>query len=73
MKRASTTRKTTLWTVAAAWSLAAFAALSVSAAAQESGGLEVVKVRKNFYMIAGAGGNIGVQIGSDGVVLVNAG
>jgi cyclase len=35
--------------------------------------LDVVKVRKNFYMIAGAGGNIGVQIGSDGVVLVNAG
>ena len=35
--------------------------------------LDVVKVRKNFYMIAGAGGNIGVQIGSDGIVLVNAG
>ena len=32
-----------------------------------------MKVRKNFYMIAGAGGNIGVQIGSDGIVLVNAG
>ena len=33
----------------------------------------MVQVRPNFYMIAGAGGNIGVQIGSDGVVLVNAG
>ncbi len=33
----------------------------------------MVKVRPNFYMIAGAGGNIGVQIGSDGVVLVNSG
>ena len=32
-----------------------------------------MRVRPNFYMIAGAGGNIGVQIGSDGVVLVNAG
>ena len=40
---------------------------------QEDNGLDVVKVRKNFYMIAGAGGNIGVQIGSDGVVLVNSG
>jgi len=40
---------------------------------QEADGLDVVKVRKNFYMIAGAGGNIGVQIGSDGVVLVNTG
>ncbi|HXD76003.1 MAG TPA: hypothetical protein VN628_19800 [Vicinamibacterales bacterium] len=35
--------------------------------------LEIVKVRKNFYMLAGAGGNIGVQIGSDGIVLVNTG
>jgi glyoxylase-like metal-dependent hydrolase (beta-lactamase superfamily II) len=48
------------------------AALAGRVAAQEDG-LDVVKVRKNFYMIAGAGGNIGVQIGSDGVVLVNAG
>ena len=36
-------------------------------------GLDVIKVRPNFYMIAGAGANIGVQIGSDGVVVVNAG
>ena len=42
-------------------------------AAQADDALDVVKVRKNFYMIAGAGGNIGVQIGSDGIVLVNAG
>ena len=42
-------------------------------AAQAADALDVVKVRKNFYMIAGAGGNIGVQIGSDGIVLVNAG
>jgi glyoxylase-like metal-dependent hydrolase (beta-lactamase superfamily II) len=42
-------------------------------AAAPGGPLDVVKVRKNFYMIAGAGGNIGVQIGSDGVVLVNSG
>jgi len=39
----------------------------------QDGGLEAVKVRKNFYMLAGAGGNIGVQLGSDGIVLVNAG
>jgi cyclase len=35
--------------------------------------LDVVKLRPNFYMIAGAGGNIGVQIGADGVVLVDSG
>jgi len=47
--------------------------LTIRATAQEGGGLDVVKVRKNFYMLAGAGGNIGVQIGSDGIVLVNTG
>ena len=41
--------------------------------AQDSGGIDVVKVRQNFYMLSGAGGNIGAQIGADGVVLVNAG
>ena len=35
--------------------------------------LEVLEVRPNFFMIAGAGGNIGVQVGDDGVVLVDAG
>jgi glyoxylase-like metal-dependent hydrolase (beta-lactamase superfamily II) len=53
--------------------LALSVALSGTLAGQEGDGLDVVKVRKNFYMIAGAGGNIGVQIGSDGVVLVNSG
>src|SRR5271168_4522083 len=43
------------------------------AAEPDSGGIDVVEVRPNFYMLAGAGGNIGVQIGSDGMVLVNAG
>ncbi|HEY1304699.1 MAG TPA: hypothetical protein VGF24_14150 [Vicinamibacterales bacterium] len=53
--------------------LALCAAFSSRVDGQEEGGLDVVKVRRNFYMIAGAGGNIGVQIGSDGVVLVNTG
>jgi glyoxylase-like metal-dependent hydrolase (beta-lactamase superfamily II) len=35
--------------------------------------LEVLRLRPNFYMIAGAGGHIGVQIGDDGVVVVDAG
>ena len=59
--------------LAVALALTVGGAWSVHAAGQVDGGLEVVKVRKNFYMIAGAGGNIGVQIGSDGVVLVNTG
>ena len=37
------------------------------------GGLEVLQLRPNFFMIAGAGGNIGVQIGDDGIVVVDAG
>lgn len=60
-------------TVAAVLGLAVCGALSISAAELDNGGLDVVKVRSNFYMIAGAGGNIGVQIGSDGVMLVNSG
>jgi glyoxylase-like metal-dependent hydrolase (beta-lactamase superfamily II) len=48
-------------------------AVSSQAAEPGAGGLDVVQVRPNVYMIAGAGGNIGVQIGSDGVVLVNSG
>src|SRR3989440_5326963 len=52
--------------------LAMFAAPTARVVAQDSG-IDIVKVRKNFYMIAGAGGNIGVQVGSDGIVLVNTG
>jgi len=63
----------TCWAVAAALGLAVCGAVSVQAAESESGGLDVVQVRPNFYMIAGAGGNVGVEIGADGIVLVNSG
>ncbi len=36
-------------------------------------GLEVIQLRPNFFMIAGAGGNIGVQVGEDGAVVVDSG
>ncbi len=49
-------------------------AIAQIARAQASGeSIEVLRVHPNFYMIAGAGGNIGVDIGPDGVVLVDAG
>ena len=35
--------------------------------------LEVVKLRDNFYAIVGAGANIAVQTGADGVILVDTG
>ena len=73
-------------TLAAAWFFAAFAALhgneaasglpplqTPSAVAPDAAGLVVLQLRPNFFMIAGAGGNIGVQIGEAGVVVVDAG
>jgi cyclase len=42
-------------------------------AQQEAMPLEILELRSNFYMIVGAGGNIGVQIGPDGPVVVDAG
>jgi cyclase len=45
----------------------------VEGRAQTSDQLEVLQVRPNVYMIAGAGGNVAVQIGSDGVIVVDTG
>src|SRR5436190_24079758 len=52
--------------------------LVVAAAQQASdadlpGGLQILQVRPGLFFIAGAGGNIGVQVGEDGVVIVDAG
>jgi cyclase len=64
---------------AAAWLLAVgtFQPVVNVTAAQasltETRELEVLQLRPNFFMIAGAGGNIGVQVGEDGVVVVDAG
>jgi len=55
--------------------IAAFAGLlciSDSMRAQSSD-IEVLPVKPNVYMIAGAGANITVQVGTDGVVMVDAG
>jgi cyclase len=52
----------------------ALIAFGTAVAQQAPGtGLEVLQVRPNFYMIAGAGGNIGFQVGGDGVVVVDSG
>ncbi|HXE18471.1 MAG TPA: hypothetical protein VN629_02585 [Castellaniella sp.] len=47
--------------------------VSAHAAEPGNGDLEIVPVTKNVYMIPGDGGNVVVQVGVDGVVLVNAG
>jgi cyclase len=67
--------------VAVAWLTAgAPSSVDLSAAPQggqtsiaAEGGLEVLQLRPNFFMIAGAGGNIGIQIGDDGIVVIDAG
>jgi len=54
--------------------LAAGVLLSVSGLlAQQTGELDVLHVQGNVYVIAGAGGNISVQIGDLGVVVVDTG
>ncbi|HEX6998027.1 MAG TPA: MBL fold metallo-hydrolase [Gammaproteobacteria bacterium] len=63
---------------AAALACAALLAAAAPAAAQRRGeeapaALEVIHVQGGVYLIAGAVGNIAVQVGPDGVLLVDAG
>ena len=46
-----------------------------SAQAQQNASqeLDVLRLRPNFYVIAGAGGNIAVETGPEGTIVVNAG
>src|SRR5580692_10794534 len=66
-------KQITIRFICSAAAVVALAVPSHAAEPENAEPLDVVRVRLNFYMIAGAGGNIGVQIGSDGVVLVDAG
>jgi cyclase len=70
--------------VVAAWALlgAAHSAPGEARGAREflqetragaTGDLEVLQLRPNFFMIAGAGAHVAVQIGEDGVVVVDSG
>lgn len=60
-------------TVGAILCVIVFSSAGTGRAQQGGAELEVLQIRPNFYMIAGAGANIGAQIGPDGVVLVNTG
>ena len=54
--------------------VAAAIAATVGVFARQAGSeIEVLQLRPNFYMIAGAGANVAVQVGVDGVVVVDAG
>jgi cyclase len=52
-------------------SLALLAGLATGAHAQESTRLTAWQVRDNIYMLVGAGGNTTLQVGSDGVLVVD--
>ena len=58
--------------VAIAW-LAAFPPLSAQQNPAAAGGVRAMHIRPNFYVLVGAGANIGVLTGEDGLVLVDAG
>ena len=63
----------TLITTIAAFLIASSSARAIPQQNSASGEPGLYQVRPNLYMIAGAGSNIGVQVGADGVVLVDAG
>jgi len=50
-----------------------FALASLAAQQGRGAALEVLPLRPNFYLLAGAGGNVGVQVGSDGVIVIDTG
>jgi len=57
-------------------SVLCFAAAVLPLSAQQqpaSGDVHILHVRKNIYMLSGAGGNITISAGPDGVLLVDAG
>lgn len=43
------------------------------AAAGQAGGLETIQIRPNVWVIFGAGGNVVVQTGQEGVILIDSG
>src|SRR5438876_4430816 len=51
------------------------ALLALSAYAQQAAApeIEIIHVRKNIYLLTGAGGNITLSIGPDGIFMVDAG
>ena len=57
-----------------AWLVALALLLAIGVAPQaQTGDLDVVQLRPNFYVIGGAGGNVVVQLGPEGVILVDSG
>jgi cyclase len=66
-----------VWCLALSLAASGHAGANVSAAQQHPSviraGLETIRIRPNFYVIFGAGANVAVQVGEDGIVLVDSG
>jgi len=73
MNRHSAYRVAALWLAGVLCAGFGGKAVLAGAAQQSSAALDVVPVRPDFYMIAGAGANVAVQIGPAGVILVDTG
>lgn len=65
--------RTFLFLAAVAWSIASAGTVAAQQKADDGGPLEVLQVAPNVYMIAGAGANITIQVGTDGAVVVDTG
>jgi glyoxylase-like metal-dependent hydrolase (beta-lactamase superfamily II) len=50
-----------------------WAHVAAETGAQSDGALTVLEIKPNFFMIAGAGGNVAVHIGADGVIVTDTG
>jgi len=61
------------WVRAVGLLAVAVCAAPVGGSLVAQGELDVVQVRENVYMLAGAGGNVAVHVGPAGVILVDAG
>jgi cyclase len=61
------------WLLAVALCASVDASLLAQGSPSGPGELDVVRVRENVYMLAGAGGNVAVHIGPTGVILVDTG
>jgi glyoxylase-like metal-dependent hydrolase (beta-lactamase superfamily II) len=73
MRAMNYTRGMVSWLVVAAVLALGGAAGRIAAQEPGSSGLSVVQLRSNFYLIGGAGGNIVVQVGPEGVIVVDSG
>jgi cyclase len=69
----ATVMKLRRWTAVLGLACVLAVAAKPSAQAPAAGGVRTLKVQGNVYMLVGAGGNVALQVGDDGVLLVDTG